>query len=62
MAKKAPAKRVKKGTVPKLIKTMFGFFPVLLPVTLILIIINAIIGAIPAIFQQRVLQVIEDAL
>lgn len=62
MAKKAPAKRVKKGTVPKLIKTMFGFFPMLLPVTLILIIINAIIGAIPAIFQQRVLQVIEDAL
>ena len=62
MAKKAPAKRVKKGTVPKLIKTMFGFFPVLLPVTLILIIINAIIGAIPAIFQQRVLQVIDDAL
>lgn len=62
MAKKAPTKRVKKGTVPKLIKTMFGFFPVLLPVTLILIIINAIIGAIPAIFQQRVLQVIEDAL
>lgn len=57
---KAP--RVKKGTVPRLLKTLIGFFPVLLPVTFLLILVNAIIGAVPAIFQQKIIAIIEVAL
>lgn len=62
MAQKNKNSRVKKGTFPRLIKTLFRFFPVLLPVTFILIIINAIVSAIPAIFQQRIIAIIETAL
>lgn len=54
--------RVKKGTVSRLFKTLMGFFPVLLPVTFLLILLNAIFGAIPAIFMQKVIAIIEVAL
>ncbi|HAN58609.1 MAG TPA: ABC transporter, partial [Erysipelotrichaceae bacterium] len=54
--------RVKKGTVSRLLKTLMGFFPVLLPVTFLLILLNAIFGAIPAIFMQKVIAIIEVAL
>lgn len=50
-----------KGTVSRLMKMLFGFFPKLLPVIIVLIIMNAILGALPSIFQQNVIAVIEKA-
>lgn len=47
------------GTVKRLIKTMFGFYPRMLPVTLVCIVFSALISSIPAIFMQNVIALIE---
>ncbi len=55
-------KRQRKGGVfVRLIKTMFSFYPKMLPVTLACIIFSAIIGALPAAFMQNVIAVIEKS-
>ena len=45
-------------TVGRLMKLMFSFFPVILPLTMILILANAVISAVPSIFQQKIIAVI----
>ncbi|WP_455715898.1 ABC transporter ATP-binding protein [Anaerosporobacter sp.] len=49
-----------KGVMSRLIKTLFEFYPVLLPVVLVCIIFNAIVSSIPAIFMQNVISAIEE--
>ena len=49
------------GTVKRLIKTLFGFYPRMLPVTLVCIVFSALISSIPAIFMQNVIALIETA-
>ena len=44
---------LKDGTLGRLIRMIFSFYPVLLPFTLACILVNAIITAIPSLFQQR---------
>lgn len=44
----------------RLIRTIFGFFPVLMPLVLIGILFNAIVGSIPAVFMQKVIAVVEQ--
>ena len=56
---KAMAKAGKK-TFLRLIRTIFGFFPVLMPLVLIGILFNAIVGSIPAVFMQKVIAVVEQ--
>ncbi len=53
---------VKKGTIPRLLKLIREFYPVLLPVTLVCILISAAVGAMPSLFMQRVIAVIEENL
>ena len=48
-------------TVKRLIGYMFHFYPVMLPVIILFILINAIISSLPSIFQQNVVAVLEDA-
>ena len=62
MAQKSNLSLVKKGTLKRLMKTLFSFFPVLLPFVVFLILLNAIISAIPAVFQQRIIALIDEAL
>ena len=45
MAQKSNLSLVKKGTLKRLMKTLFSFFPVLLPFVVFLILLNAIISA-----------------
>ncbi|HBG75977.1 MAG TPA: ABC transporter, partial [Clostridiales bacterium] len=47
------------STIGRLVKMMFGFYPVMLPVTMACILFNAIISSIPAVFMQKVIAVIE---
>ncbi|MBQ6539615.1 MAG: ABC transporter ATP-binding protein [Oscillospiraceae bacterium] len=47
------------GTVKRVLKTVFRFYPVIMPVTVICIIISAVVSAIPSIFMQNVIAVIE---
>ena len=55
----------KKRTLPnskvmgRLIKLLFSFYPKLIPFTLVCIFINAIVSAIPSMFQQKVIAIIE---
>ena len=56
----------KKGSVnPKnllrLLRLLFTFYPRLLPLILSLVILNAILGTLPAVFQQKVIAVLEQA-
>ena len=51
---------LKDGTLGRLIRMIFSFYPVLLPFTLACILINAIISAIPSLFQQRIIALIEQ--
>jgi len=53
---------VKKGTVKRLLKLIREFYPVLLPVTIVCILISAAVGAMPSLFMQRVISVIEENL
>ena len=52
--------KIKKGTIPRLIKTMFEFHPVMMPLTIGCIIFNAIMSSIPAIFMQNVIALVEE--
>lgn len=47
--------------IKRLLKLLFGFYPKLLPTILVLTIINAVLGALPAFFQQRVISVLQQA-
>ncbi len=53
---------VKKGTFKRLLKMMLSFFPILIPSVLLLILVNAVISAIPAVFQQNIIAIIEQTL
>ena len=56
-----PAKNSSGGTFPRLIRMLFRFNPTLLPTIIVLILIGAMISALPSIFQQKVVAVIEQA-
>ncbi len=53
-------RRAPKGVMGRLIRTVFSFYPVLLPVTLVCILINAIVSSMPSVFMQNVIAVVED--
>ncbi len=53
-------RRAPKGVLGRLIRTVFSFYPVLLPVTLICILINAIVSSMPSVFMQNVIAVVEE--
>ncbi len=44
----------------RIIKTLFGFYPVLLPLTVFCIIFSAIVATLPAIFNQQIIAAIEE--
>ncbi|SFG06671.1 ABC transporter ATP-binding protein [Oribacterium sp. WCC10] len=49
-----------KTTIIRLIKLLFSFYPKLVPFTLVCILINAVVSAIPSMFQQKVIALIEQ--
>lgn len=51
----------KRNVVWRLMRTLFQFYPVMMPVTIICIIFNAVISSIPAIFMQNVIAVVESS-
>ena len=52
--------QAKKGTMKRLIRMLFEFYPVLLPLVLVCIVLNALISSIPAVFQQKIIAVVEQ--
>lgn len=54
------ASGAKKGTIGRVIKTLFEFYPVMMPVVVICIIFNAIVSSVPAIFMQNIIAIVEQ--
>ena len=64
MSKATTAERAlnrKGGTMSRLIKTLFGFYPVLLPLVVAGVVLCAIINSIGATFLQSALQIISES-
>ena len=51
----------RKDVLLRLIKMLFRFYPVMLPITLVCILANAIISSIPSIFMQNVIALVEQS-
>ena len=51
----------RKSVLFRLIRMLFSFYPVLLPITLLCILLNAIISSIPSIFMQNIIAAVEQS-
>lgn len=54
-------KRDKKGTLGRLLKTLFEFYPIKMPLVLLCIVFSAIVTSIPAIFMQNIISIVETS-
>mgnify|MGYP000750291387 CR=1 FL=1 len=59
--KTANKKSGRKAVLLRLIRMLFSFYPVLLPITLVCILFNAIISSVPSIFMQNVIAAVEQS-
>lgn len=51
----------RKGVLKRLIKTLFEFYPVMLPIVVSCIVFNAVISSIPSIFMQNIISAVESS-
>lgn len=56
------AKRAKKGTFARVIKSLYRAYPKLLILVVACLVINAVVSSLPAIFMERIFDVMGDAL
>lgn len=54
-------KKKKKGTLGRILKTLFEFYPVRMPIIFFCIIFSAVISSIPAIFMQNIISIVETS-
>ena len=54
-------RKVKKGVVSRLLRTMRGFYPVMLPLAVVCIVFSAVVSSIPSIFMQNVIAAVETS-
>ncbi len=50
---------VNPGTLGRVLKSILKFYPVLLPVMVVCLLVNAVVNAVPAIFMQQALAVVQ---
>jgi len=50
----------RKSVVIRLVKTLYEFYPVMLPVVIACIIFNAAVSSIPSIFMQKIIAIVEN--
>ncbi len=55
-----PKRKLDIGALGRVIKLLFGYYPVLLPITVVCILFAAVVASIPALFIQRILASIES--
>ena len=53
---------LQKGIVKRLLKSLFRYYPVMLPIALVCIVVNAAISSIPALFMENLYSLLGDAL
>lgn len=54
-------KSEKRGTLGRLLKTLFEFYPIKMPMVLFCIIFSAVVTSIPAIFMQNIISIVETS-
>lgn len=54
-------KKKKKGTLGRILKTLFEFYPVRMPIVFFCIIFSAVVSSIPAIFMQNIISIVETS-
>ena len=47
-------------TLKRIWRTLIGFYPVMLPVTLLCILFSAAVSAVPSVFMQKIIAIIEE--
>ena len=57
-----PRPKAKKGTLKRLLKTVFSFYPRLLPLTLLCIVFTAAVASMPSLFMEQVFSAISEGL
>jgi ATP-binding cassette subfamily B protein len=50
----------KKGTLPRLFRMLLSFYPVALPLVILCIVFSAAVSALPAVFMQNIIAVLEQ--
>ena len=50
-----PKQKAKKGTLLRILRTLFSFFPVAMPLIVLCILFTAFVSSIPSLFMQRVI-------
>lgn len=53
-------KKIQKGIIKRLLKTMLEFYPVMLPAAVVCIVFSASITAVPTVFMQNIIALIEE--
>ncbi len=54
-------KNMKKSAIGRLLKTIRGFYPVMMPVTVICIVFSAAVSSFPSIFMQNIIAIVEES-
>lgn len=54
-------KTKRKSVIPRLIKTLFSFYPVMLPIAVVCILVSAIVSSIPSVFMQNIIAAVEQS-
>ncbi len=60
MKNKSEKRKINAGSLVRVMKMLLGYYPVLVPLTGICIIFSAAVSSIPAIFQQKIIGIIEE--
>ncbi|MCE5189891.1 MAG: ABC transporter ATP-binding protein/permease [Eubacteriales bacterium] len=55
-----PKQLYQKGTMKRLLRMLFSFYPVALPLVLLCVVFSAMISSIPSIFMQNIIAVLEQ--
>ena len=58
---KPPKRKFNGGVMKRLIKMLFRYYPVMLPIAIFCIVFTAVVSSIPAIFLQQVIEAIGEA-
>lgn len=56
----ARGQRAPKGVLRRLMRLLFEFYPVLLPVALVCILFNAVVSSMPAVFLQNIIAIVDS--
>ncbi|MEA4940154.1 MAG: ABC transporter ATP-binding protein [Christensenella sp.] len=55
-----PKQMVPKGTMKRLLRMLFSFYPVALPLVIVCVVFSAVVSSLPAVFMQNIIAVLEQ--